>query len=92
MLGQEELDRRFTYHKPIGDQPARYETIRSSAKKLAALIGTLCPPSRELAIAITRIEEAVFWANAAIARTEEEEAAPEPEKEEEECGTSEKGE
>jgi hypothetical protein len=32
----------------------------------------LCPGSRELSLAITKLEEAVFWANAAIARNEKE--------------------
>ena len=29
-----------------------------------------CPDSRELSVALTKLEEAVMWANAAIARNE----------------------
>lgn len=39
----------------------------------------ICPDSRELSTALTKLEEAVFWANAAIARNEknpEEQSAP----------------
>ena len=35
---------------------------------MAERLETLCPDSRELALAITKLEEVVFWANAAIAR------------------------
>lgn len=65
-----DLARRFTYHRPHGDQPARYEQLRRHALTLATLIHTLTPESRERSLAITHLEEAVFWAIAAIARHE----------------------
>lgn len=74
-LSQPDLDEvavRFTYHKPHGDQPRRYELLRSMAKALAELVYDSCPPSRERSIALTKLEEAVMWANAAIARNEKE--------------------
>ena len=37
---------------------------------MANLINKQCPDSREKSTAITKIEEAVMWANAAIARNE----------------------
>lgn len=60
----------FTYHPPKGDQAVRYGDIRTEVLNLAAFIECRCPPSRELALALTKLEEAVFWANAAIARNE----------------------
>jgi hypothetical protein len=66
----EELDKRFTYHAPKADQPKRYEQIRQNAYVLANLIEQTCPESREKSLAITKLEEVVFWANAAIARNE----------------------
>lgn len=63
-----ELEKRFTYHPPKPGQPEIYAAIRAEAKKLAMLVFEHCPDSRELSLAITNIEEAVFWANAAIAR------------------------
>ena len=65
-----ELMRRFTYHKPKGNQPERYEGIRAKALMLAMEVCGSCPESRERSLAVTKIEEAVFWANAAIARNE----------------------
>jgi hypothetical protein len=67
-----DLNVRFTYHKPFGDQPARYEDIRAIAFDYADYLVKNCPDSRELSLAITKLEECVFWANASIARHEEE--------------------
>ena len=64
------IENNFTYHAPKGDQTKRYEEIRSLAKNLALQIDKMCPDSREKYIAIERIEEAVMWANASIARNE----------------------
>lgn len=65
-----DLENRFTYHKPVGDQPSRYETLRDYGLSYANLINELCPEGREKSLAITKLEEAVMWANAAIARHE----------------------
>lgn len=67
---QKQLERSFTYHAPVGDQPARYEAIRAKAKELAELIVVTTPPSREQSAAMTHLEETVMFANAAIARNE----------------------
>lgn len=64
----DELITRFTYHAPNGDQPAKYAVIRETAREFAQLLNVICPDSRELSLAITSLEESVFWANAAIAR------------------------
>ena len=71
-----DLENRFTYHKPFGTQPGRYELLRESAKQLAELIIETTPASREQSLAITHLEEVVFWANSAIARNENEITAP----------------
>lgn len=42
----------------------------SKAKMFAAYINEHCPDSREKSVALTKIEEAAMWANAAIARNE----------------------
>ncbi len=70
---EEEYEKRlmaFTYHPPNSGQPKRYEAIRSQANELACLFNQVCPPSREKSLAMTKLEEAVMWANAAIARNE----------------------
>ena len=65
-----DLDNIYTYHKPAADQNARYIAIRAHAKELASVIEELCPDSREKSLAHTNLEQAVMWANAAIARNE----------------------
>lgn len=62
----------FTYRKPFGDQPQRYETLRAKAKELATLVESLCPDSREKSLAFTNLQQTIMWANAAIAINEKE--------------------
>ena len=65
-----ELKTRFTYHPPKGNQPERYEAIRGHALTFATFIVATTPESREQSLALTALDEVVFWANAAIARRE----------------------
>lgn len=67
---RQQLENNFTYHAPKDGQAERYGVIRDAAKSLAILIQTETPQSREQSLAFTKLEEAVFWANAAIARNE----------------------
>jgi len=64
------LENNFKYHTPKEDQAVRYENVRDAAKEFAKTLVALCPPSRELSVALTELETAVMWANAAIARNE----------------------
>lgn len=65
-----ELEKRFTYHAPKGDQVMRYQLVRTWAKEFALVICKHVPPGREQSLALTHIEEAAMWANAGIARNE----------------------
>jgi hypothetical protein len=65
-----DLENRFTYHPPKGDQSQRYVAIREKALELAKLIADTTPYSREQSLAFTHLEESVMWANASIARNE----------------------
>lgn|SRR5690348_17153692 len=58
----------FTYHAPDQTQQLVFADIRRYAKAFALLIERATPSSREQSMAISRLEEAVFWANAAVAR------------------------
>lgn len=70
MIDSKDIENRFTYHPPSGDQADRYIGIRETAKGLALLIAVSTPASREQSLALTNLEQAVMWANAAIARNE----------------------
>lgn len=66
----ERLENDFTYHAPKPAQPERYTFLLYTARELAELIVAMSPKSREQSLALTKLEEAVFWVNAAISRNE----------------------
>lgn len=68
MLTNKDLDNRFSHHPPTPEQIEKYARIRQEAQILAELINDLCPESREKGNALTRLDEVMFHANAAIAR------------------------
>lgn len=57
----------FTYHAPHGDQQARYERIRATAKTLAYVIKTSTKPGADQSAAYRLLRECVMTANASIA-------------------------
>jgi hypothetical protein len=65
---QERLDNDYTYHAPTPEQVDVYTKIRATAKAFAELVANMTPASREQSIALTNIEAAVMYANAAVAR------------------------
>lgn len=64
----ERIDSDFDYHQPTGDQVLTFQKVRTMAKSMALLIMALCPEGRERSLALTKLEEAVMWSNAGIAR------------------------
>jgi len=65
----QDIENRFTYHAPKEGQDKLYEAIRSKAKELAYLIDASEKDCREKALAMTNLDQVVFWANAGIARS-----------------------
>lgn len=63
-----QIENNFKYHAPQPGQPEIYRSIREKAKELAYLIDELSPNSREKSLSMTNLEQAVFWAHAAVAR------------------------
>lgn len=66
----EQLKNRFTYHAPKGDQASKYEAIRAKMLEAAMLVRDLTPCSPEQSLAINALDQAMFLANAAVARHE----------------------
>lgn len=63
------LDNIYTYHAPVNDkQMIVYGEIRRQAKALAHYFLECVPEGRERSVALTKLEEAVMWANAGAAR------------------------
>jgi len=73
-LTKEDIIRRvnndFVYHAPFGDQLARYAALREAGRLLAIQIVNDTPISREQSLALTNLEQAIMFANAAISRNE----------------------
>lgn len=61
----------LSYH-PVKDdeQGQRYAHNRAAAHEFVKALMVNCPPSRELSLAITNLQQALMWANAAIAINE----------------------
>lgn len=64
----ERIENDFTYHQPNDVAVVKHEKVRDYGASYAKLLLSQCPESRELSLALTHLEEAVMWANAAIAR------------------------
>lgn len=74
-MDREELTNRFKYHPPPNEDVARlHQQVRSVFQSDAYWLNEVLPEGREKSLAITKIEEAMMWANAAIARN----PVPEP--------------
>lgn len=71
MIEARDIEIRFTYHAPKPGQPELYEDLRGRARDLAHYANECVPDGREKSLALTKLEEFVFWANAAIARSDD---------------------
>lgn len=69
---RDELRHRFMYHRPPTEGIAEAHTaVRAHLMVVAETLAELLPDGREKALTMTKLEEAMFWANAAIARDPE---------------------
>lgn len=73
MIDPDDIANRFDFH-PATTQEKRdaHTSIRQIVRRAADAINEQVPDGREKATAITKLEEAMFWANAGLARTNEE--------------------
>lgn len=70
-MGEKELNKRAVYTEVNEDQQRRIDDIRLMFSKMYDVIETVCKPSRETSLAITKLEEAQFWAIKGISREEQ---------------------
>lgn len=67
-MKQIDLDNRFAFHPADTVKRDHHTAIRDACKDAAVVLDSLCPDSRELSLAVTALEEAMMWGNAALAR------------------------
>lgn len=65
-----DLAHRYLHHPPKGDQAERYELIRAKILEAAKCIRDLTPCSPEQSLMFNALDQAMFLANASIARHE----------------------
>lgn len=71
-ITDKDLANRFGYHRPDAAKQFDHEFIRASCRRLAEQIIDSTHYCREQSLALTKLEEAMFWANAATARLDNE--------------------
>lgn len=68
---KEELRKRVIndlgFHPATEETRPKHEAIRLIMKRAAFELIDTCPPSRELSLALTELQAATMWANAAVA-------------------------
>lgn len=66
------MNDRLKHHAPKGQETIdRHQAAREAADALYGAIESLSwGPSREQSLALTKVEEALFWLNAEIARNQ----------------------
>jgi hypothetical protein len=68
-MSKAEVVRNFTYWPPRSEEQIEaHKIVREAGKDLACVLFDFVPDSPEKTIALRKVEEAVMWANAGIAR------------------------
>lgn len=68
---EERIENDFRYHAPSPEAVEDMVALRSIARELAHRFADMVPVGRELATALTKLEEAIMWANAGISRNQD---------------------
>jgi hypothetical protein len=64
-----DLENRFAYHPAATPERGEaHQAVRDACLGLAHYLDDVIPPGREKALALTNLEQVMFWANGAIAR------------------------
>jgi len=67
-MSTSDMINRFRYHTPDDEQVVKHADIRNRVLELAIELDATLPDGVAKGLAINQLEEAMFWAHAAIAR------------------------
>ena len=69
-MDTKDIENRFKFHPAATEEKQNAHTsVRESCKVLADFLNDKLPEGREKSLAITHLEEVMFWGNASIARS-----------------------
>lgn len=64
-----DIEWRFAFHAATTEEKQNAHTsVRANCRALADFLNEKLPEGREKSLAVTHLEEVMFWGNAAIAR------------------------
>lgn len=68
-MDKADIEHRFAFHAATTQEKRdEHTSVRQQCRRLADAMDDALPDGREKAVVMTKIEEVMFWANAAIAR------------------------
>lgn len=70
-MTSEQIRDRFTYHPPSDEGRHRHASLTEAFIDVATMVEETCPNGREKNAALKYLENAKFWASAAVARNPE---------------------
>lgn len=69
MIDPSDIEHRFAFHAATTQEKRDDHTsVRQACRRLADHLNNELPDGREKSLAITNLEQVMFWANAALAR------------------------
>lgn len=65
----ERIDNDFSFHPATEETGPKHDSVRQIVRDAAHALADVVPTGRERSVALTKLEEAMMWANAGIARS-----------------------
>jgi hypothetical protein len=67
-----DIENRFAFHAaPDQEKRDAHTSVRQTCRQLADFLNLQLPEGRDKSLAMTKLEEVMFWSNAALARSKD---------------------